>query len=269
MLSEAMARRNARLSVELRRLQDDPVPGTSAWLLGDDMSVPFIKMEAQLEGPAKSPYEGGSFMLSIQIPENYPVSPPSVCFKTQVYHPNIDEDGRICLDSLKENHWSVALDISKLLLSIIVLMGEPNGDDGLVPHITKLFQTNKAKFQEEATKHTKQHAFKNSAVYCTKSASSSSAAAVTEHISVGTITNSRDVQGFRNVLKRQYGESEEEVSSSDLDDSNSDYSGESDDSSVGLQRPDATDSQMSRIMSSRLQDNMPVKRSKNKDNVYP
>jgi ubiquitin-protein ligase len=31
----------------------------------------------------------------------YPFEPPKVRFLTPVYHPNIDERGRICLDTLK------------------------------------------------------------------------------------------------------------------------------------------------------------------------
>ena len=42
-----------------------------------------------LQGPADTPYEGGSFHLTLQVPEQYPLVPPTVRFRTRIFHPNI------------------------------------------------------------------------------------------------------------------------------------------------------------------------------------
>ena len=59
-----------------------------------------------------SPYTGGVFFLNIHFPTDYPFKPPKVNFTTRIYHPNINSNGGICLDILREQ-WSPALTISK------------------------------------------------------------------------------------------------------------------------------------------------------------
>jgi peroxin-4 len=42
-----------------------------------------------LQGPTETPFEGGTFELSINVPEQYPLVPPTVRFRTKIFHPNV------------------------------------------------------------------------------------------------------------------------------------------------------------------------------------
>jgi ubiquitin-conjugating enzyme E2 T len=60
----------------------------------------FPHFFSEIEGPPDSPYSRGTFKVSIELSDRYPFAPPAARFITPVYHPNIDDSGRICLDLL-------------------------------------------------------------------------------------------------------------------------------------------------------------------------
>jgi ubiquitin-conjugating enzyme E2 D/E len=108
-------------------------------------------------GPTDSPYAGGLFLLSIEFPVDYPFKPPRVAFTTKVFHPNINAQGGICLDILKEQ-WTPALSIGKVLLSVSSLLTDPNPKDPLVQEIAHMYETNRAKFNDVAREWTLRYA---------------------------------------------------------------------------------------------------------------
>ena len=112
---------------------------------------------ATIVGPEGSPYEGGTFFLNINFPEEYPFKPPKVTFQTRIYHCNINSNGSICLDILKDN-WSPALSISKVLLSICSLLTDANPDDPLVAQIANEYTSDRKKHDKTAKEWTKRYA---------------------------------------------------------------------------------------------------------------
>uniref|UniRef100_A0A8C0UAP8 Ubiquitin conjugating enzyme E2 C n=1 Tax=Cyanistes caeruleus TaxID=156563 RepID=A0A8C0UAP8_CYACU len=61
------------------------------------------------------------YKLSLEFPSGYPYTAPTVRFLTPCYHPNVDTQGNICLDILKEK-WSALYDVRTILLSIQSLL---------------------------------------------------------------------------------------------------------------------------------------------------
>jgi len=141
------------METELVDLGKDPPANCSAGPVGDDM----FHWQATIMGPDESPYAGGVFFLDIHFPADYPFKPPKVHFTTRIYHCNINSNGGICLDILKDQ-WSPALTISKVLLSICSLLTDPNPDDPLVPDIAQLLKTDRARHDSTAREWTSKYA---------------------------------------------------------------------------------------------------------------
>ncbi|XWS35430.1 hypothetical protein CRYUN_Cryun21dG0125400 [Craigia yunnanensis] len=142
-----------RILKELKDLHKDPPTSCSAGPVAEDM----FHWQATIMGPSDSPYAGGVFLVTIHFPPDYPFKPPKVAFRTKVFHPNINSNGSICLDILKEQ-WSPALTISKVLLSICSLLTDPNPDDPLVPEIAHMYKTDRSKYEATARSWTQKYA---------------------------------------------------------------------------------------------------------------
>jgi len=142
-----------RLAKELKDIQRDPPVGISAGLVNDNI----YEWEAIIIGPTGTPYEGGVFRLKIVFPPNYPFRPPKVIFTTKIFHPNINQQGSICLDILRDK-WSAALTITPVLLSITSLLSDPNANDPLVPQIAILYKNDRELYNETARRWTLEYA---------------------------------------------------------------------------------------------------------------
>jgi len=132
-----------RLQSELMQLMLSPSPGISAFPNADGN---LLSWTATISGPSETPYENLTFKLSFAFPNNYPYSPPTVLFKTPIYHPNVDFAGRICLDILKDK-WSAVYNVQSVLLSLQSLLGEPNNASPLNGQAAELWDSNPQEFK--------------------------------------------------------------------------------------------------------------------------
>lgn len=96
--------------------------------------------QATIIGPKETVYEDQKYRLSIEFPNSYPYTAPTVKFLTPCFHPNIDVgNGSLCLDILKEK-WSALYDIRTILLSIQSLLSEPNNESPLNTQAASLWK---------------------------------------------------------------------------------------------------------------------------------
>ncbi|KAJ3153740.1 Ubiquitin-conjugating enzyme E2 2 [Geranomyces michiganensis] len=152
-LKSGMSNSAKRIQKELAEISLDPPCNCSAGPKGDNL----YEWVSTILGPAGSPYAGGVFFLDIHFPQDYPFKPPKVVYRTRIYHCNINSNGAICLDILKDN-WSPALTISKVLLSICSLLTDANPHDPLVGNIAQQYIKDREEHDRTAREWTKRYA---------------------------------------------------------------------------------------------------------------
>ena len=93
-------------------------------------------------------WEGGIYKFSINIPKQYPHKPPKVRCETQIYHPNINMDGAVCLNILRDD-WKPILTVNAVILGLIFLFIEPNPEDPLNHDASELMRNDLSAFESE------------------------------------------------------------------------------------------------------------------------
>lgn len=143
-----------RINKELKDMSNAKSDSYTAGPVGDDI----FRWEAILYGPKDSVYENGFFKINLNFCKDYPFDPPKISFVTRIYHPNISDQGSICLDILTKSNWSPALTIDKVLLSISSLLTDPNPDDPLVADIAHQYVNRRDEFDKTARQWTQKYA---------------------------------------------------------------------------------------------------------------
>ncbi|KAJ9455638.1 Ubiquitin conjugating enzyme E2 B [Diplonema papillatum] len=142
-----------RLLKELRESRSEPDEAIAIVATEEDIR----NWEARIQGPEGSPYQGGVFVVSIEVPPDYPFKMPSFRFKTRVYHPSITkETGEVCEEAL--GCWKPSIKIIDVLRQLRELLNSPRPENPVEPEIAHQLSTDKAAFDREAVSWTKTHA---------------------------------------------------------------------------------------------------------------
>ncbi|XP_060063665.1 ubiquitin-conjugating enzyme E2 R2-like [Ylistrum balloti] len=123
------------LQLELKKIKEEPVEGFRVNLIEDEN---LFEWEVAIFGPPGTLYEGGYFKAHMKFPADYPYNPPSVKFMSKMWHPNVYENGDVCISilhppvddpqsgELPSERWNPTQNVRTVLLSIISLLNEPN-----------------------------------------------------------------------------------------------------------------------------------------------
>ena len=147
---------NKRLQREFQEMQTNGVKSFEG-LKVDESN--FYVWEGLIT-PEKPPYNKGAFRIQITFPRDYPFKPPTVLFKTKIYHPNIDENGQVCLGIISTENWKPATRVEAVISGLVKLINDPEHEHPQRADIAEEFDKNKKKFMKSAEEHTKKYAEK-------------------------------------------------------------------------------------------------------------
>lgn len=112
-----------------------------------------------MKGPAETVVEGGVFKTELRFPSDFPNMPPKMRFLTPIFHPNVYEDGRVCISLLHdpgpdpfgyekaEERWNPARSIESIIVSVISILASPNSDSPANVDAARLLKDNPASYE--------------------------------------------------------------------------------------------------------------------------
>ncbi|KAJ5161331.1 Ubiquitin--protein ligase [Penicillium capsulatum] len=120
--------------------------------LGNTMKMSFPNPDDILNftltiEPDEGMYTGGVFHFSFGVNQNFPHDPPKVKCTQKIYHPNIDLDGNVCLNILRED-WKPVLNLNAVIVGMQFLFLEPNASDPLNKEAADDLRTNRDGFKK-------------------------------------------------------------------------------------------------------------------------
>ena len=105
-----------------------------------------LEMEIDLKD-VQSIWQGGKYKFTLDVPSDYPIKPPKAKLETPIYHPNIDLDGNVCLNILRDD-WSAVGDINLIVNGLLFLFIEPNPEDPLNHEAAAEFRDHESRFRQ-------------------------------------------------------------------------------------------------------------------------
>ena len=98
-------------------------------------------------------------MCSLVFPEDYPNNPPEMKFRTEMWHPNIYPDGKVCISILHppgtdafneqetaDERWRPILGVEAILVSVMTMLNDPNTDSPANIDASIMFKNNRQEY---------------------------------------------------------------------------------------------------------------------------
>ncbi|KAI9892468.1 MAG: Ubiquitin-conjugating enzyme E2 7 [Vezdaea aestivalis] len=139
----------------------------------------LFQWEALIQGPEGTPFEGGVYPADLVFPKDYPLSPPTMRFTCDMWHPNststdtllysiilsmltgtVYPSGLVCISILHPpgddpNHyeqaserWSPIQSVEKILVSVMSMLAEPNDESPANVEAAKMWRERRQEYEK-------------------------------------------------------------------------------------------------------------------------
>mmetsp|Transcript_30164 Transcript_30164/g.63046 ORF Transcript_30164/g.63046 Transcript_30164/m.63046 type:complete len:177 (-) Transcript_30164:1190-1720(-) len=146
-------------SLRSKDLAKNPIDLVSVGLV-DDANV--YEWEILIMGPDGTLYEGGFFKARLTFPSDFPNMPPTMTFVSEMWHPNVYPDGRVCISILHppgedefnqqesaEERWRPILGVEQILVSVISMLSDPNDESPANLDAAVMWRNDKTAFKKK------------------------------------------------------------------------------------------------------------------------
>lgn len=141
-----------RVSREYQLVVRQPVENVTISVDEDDI----MTWNGYITGPPNTPFAGGNFDFTLTFPNDYPFKAPKFLLKTRIFHPNVDNSGKMCLSTI--NDWAPNKTAKDILAEVVTLMVAPNPDNPVEASTAELFKSNYNSFYNKALEWTSRYA---------------------------------------------------------------------------------------------------------------
>jgi ubiquitin-conjugating enzyme E2 R len=151
------------LQKQLKELTQHPMAGFRIEVADD-----LFTWTVWFSGPADTLYFPGQYKGLMTFPQDFPFKPPEFRILSSFWHPNVYDDGKVCISILHapgtdemntietaSMRWTPVQSIDKVLISIISLLGEPDPSEAGAPaNVDALsqYRKNRAAFEDKCKK---------------------------------------------------------------------------------------------------------------------
>ncbi|EWC46245.1 hypothetical protein DRE_04416 [Drechslerella stenobrocha 248] len=116
--------KNRRMLIEIKDMAENPHPDMDVYISESEMS--FWKIVIQ--GPEGTSYENGTFVMFLDMIDDFPRQAPQARFITPIIHPNVNKHGRVCHGILDQD-WKAETRVRDILCCIYGLLMVPEHNE--------------------------------------------------------------------------------------------------------------------------------------------